>query len=190
MSPPMLPRPPERETRFPALLVGAAVVLALLIVLTPVLINGGGAGTFLTQAEVVVDHPPGGANTTFAIRGVGAVRYSAIDVGVNDSYASGTSVGQLGWNSWWNQSEIVGLIVTTGASSVALRFSVGYVPAGSSTVYYYYGVLAAQYNAAQGTLLLTSLAGGLSVPTGPISVSSSDLPLIVPLEYLGAGSPP
>lgn len=182
--------PPERPTRFPALLVGAAVLLALLIVLTPVLITGGGAGgTFITQAEVVVDHPPNSPITSFVVRGVGAVRYTEIRFGLNDSY-DGVPVGNITWNAWSNQSSVVALVMESNGSSLAVNVSVEYQSSGSSTSYYYYGVLSAYYDASAGTIQLHALSGGMTVPSSPIPVGSAELPLIVPLDYLGTGVPP
>jgi hypothetical protein len=68
---------------FPLPLVGAAVLLAILIVLTPNLLSTSSpaAGSLISQPELLVDRAPtGGTTTQLYLRGLGIVRYAALDL--------------------------------------------------------------------------------------------------------------
>ena len=182
--------PPEHYTRFPIPLVGAAVLLALLIVLTPVLfVSGGAGGTLLTQAELVVDHAPGSANTTFMVRGAGSVRYAEIDFGLNASYDPSAPPTSIVWNAWTNSSDSPGVVLSTTSFSVAVNVTVYYQPR-SGPMVLYYGVVGVQFSGS--SLRLTAISSGISTPSSPVPVTSSLLPLSISLEYLGSvsGVPP
>ncbi len=186
------PPAPVPSTRFPIPLVGVAVILALLILLTPVLVSpGGGAGGLLAQADLVVDHPPNSFTTYFDVRAVGVVRYAEIRIGLNQDYAPNTPGNMIRWTSWENATNETSLSVSTAQESVAVNVSVYYIPSSGPGVWYY-GILACYYNFEQVTLTLTPLTGGMAVPTGPISTTtgSHTLPLAVALAYQGSGGPP
>lgn len=177
------PVAPPRETRFPIPLVGAAAILVMLILLTPVLITGGGAGSLIAQADLVVDHSPNSFATYFYVRGVGVVRYAEIRIGLNQDYIPNTPGDMINWTTWVNATNQVSLYTWTNDTSAAVNVSVYYLPTTGSGVWYY-GILASSYNVEQSTVTLTPLVGGLSVPRGPIStVNGHTFPLAIALAY-------
>jgi hypothetical protein len=178
-------------SRFPIPLVGAAVMLVLLILLTPVLIEGGaGAGSLPAHADLVVDHAPNNFTTLFYVRGVGVVRYAEIHIGLNEDYIPNTPGGQVEWPRWDNVTNQISLYVSTEQVSVAVNVSVFYQPNGGTAIWYY-GILAVQFNIAQNTLKFTDLGGGLAVPSGAVSITGSHLlPLPIPLAQTTSGPPP
>jgi hypothetical protein len=68
---------------FPLPLVGAAVLLAILIVLTPNLLstNSPTAGSLISEAELLIDRAPSGSNTTqLYLKGIGIARYASLEL--------------------------------------------------------------------------------------------------------------
>lgn len=184
--------PSSQGTRFPIPLVGAAVILVMLTIMTPVLVTGGGgAGALLAQADLVVDHPGNSVTTYFYVRGVGVVRYAEIQIGLNEDFVPGTPVGNLTWTSWTNVSDQISLSIRTNYSQVAVNVSVYYIPTSGPGVWYY-GILGSVYAPFAQTITLTSLAGGLATPSGAISTTNGHrLPVVIALAYQGSvGAPP
>lgn len=178
-------------TRFPIPLVGAAVMLVLLILLTPILIEGGaGAGSLLAQADLVVDHAPNSFTTLFYLRGVGVVRYAEIRIGLNQDYVPGTPGTDVRWTSWTNVTNQLELYVSTVNTSVAVNVSAFYQPSAGSGIWYY-GIIAVAFNIGQNTLHFYDLSGGLAIPSGAVSITNSHLlPLPIPLSQTTRGPPP
>lgn len=164
---------------FPIPLVGAAVLLAVLILLTPNLISAGGgpaAGSLATQAELVVDHDPSGAVTQFYVHGLGDVRYARITVAL-DPNVSWPAPSSIPTNDWTNATTLNGtlaLVVDTAANPVAVNVTAVYVDPTLATVWYL------------GTYVLDVSGGMLSiVPLLPGAASISPTPLdALPLELL------
>ena len=183
--------PPPHESRFPIPLVGAAAILVLLILLTPILLTGGGgAGAVLAQADLVVDHPPRSLTTSFYVHSVGEVRYAKIDIGLNEDYVKDTPASLVQWTSWTNVTDQILSYVTTSTTNSAVNVSVYYLPTSGSGVWYY-GILTAIYDPVQQVLTLTSLAGGLATPSGPVStVNTHTFPYTMALAYQSGGGPP
>lgn len=168
---------------FPVPLVGAAVLLAVLILLTPNLISAGGgpsAGSLETQAELVIDHAPNGAVTQLYVHGFGDVRYARITIQVdpNVSWPPLTPVGSDDWTNVTSANETLALVVDTTADPFAVNITAVYVDPTLATVWYL------------GTYAIDISGGMLSiVPLTPGAGSISPTPVAaLPLELLLAAS--
>ncbi len=175
--------------------VGAAVLLLLLILLTPALlsIEGSGPGV-LTEAELVVDRVAGLNATHFYVRAYGTtVRYSSITVGVASNF-SWDGVGnptwaQLSWTRWWNETEVVVLGFLTSSNPVAVNINATYSSSGGTA--YYLGIVAFYLGPGPTgeTLYASSPTAGLSVPSAsPADNSTLPLPILL-VEGTSGGAP-
>ncbi len=176
-------------------LVGVAILLVVLILLTPNLLTSGGppaAGTVLTQAELIVDRVLADNVTHFYIRGLGStVRYDSIEV----TWAAGftwTGTGTPSWNSLnWsvalNETDVLAAILNSTRNPIALNITALYNENG---VAYYAGVFAFYVsNATQSpadSLLGVSPTSGVTVPS---STALTSLPLPITLADLGSRGP-
>lgn len=168
---------------FPIPLVGAAVLLAVLILLTPNLISAGGgpaAGSLATQAELVIDHAPTGSVTQFYIHGLGDVRYARIVVQLdpNVTWPAPSSVPYADWTNTTAMNGTLAIVVDTPANPVAVNVTAVYVDPTSTTVWYL------------GTYVLDVSGGMLSIVAllpGASSISPTPLSAL-PLELLLAAS--
>lgn len=168
---------------FPVPMVGAAVLLAVLILLTPNLISAGGgpaAGSLETQAELVIDHDPSGAVTQLYVHGFGDVRYARITVQLdtNVSWPAPPAIPEANWTNTTTLNGTLAIVVDTVANPVAVNVTAVYVDPTSTTVWYL------------GTYVLDVSGGMLSiVPLLPGAASISPTPLeALPLELLLAAS--
>ena len=178
-------------------LVGVALLLVLMIILTPILVsNGKPAPGFLTQAEVVVDRTTTNATFHFYVWALGeTIRYDVINIGLAMSFnwtgTSSISWGRLNWTHWENGSDVLSVIVTTLANPIALNISAHYTSPSGST--WYVGVLAFYVAAASRsgaeTLYSATATSGVAVPS-PQSVSNDTLPVAILLSDVGAGGGP
>lgn len=193
-----LPASPRRRLGryLPWPLVGVALVLVVLIVLTPVLLSLGGApaaGSVFTQAELVVDRVASANSTHYYVRAEGAtVRYAIILV----SWATGftwTGSGspdwsKLNWTVATNVTNLLTVTVSSGANPIALNVSAYY---DSNGIALYVGVFAFYMTGASGSpansLLGVSPTSGVTV--APVT-SVSSLPLLIPLADVGATGAP
>lgn len=145
-----------------------AVLLILLILLTPTLETGGlnGGTTFLDQGEVLVDLNDTGA-WTFTVSSYGNVLFASIDVGVNTTVTSpvpGNATQERTWNLWHNASDVAELTTTvTGHPYVEVNVSETYVspstPTSASETTVSYGVYAFD---------LVNTTAGLTVVVTPV----------------------
>lgn len=174
---------------FPWPFVGVAVLLVLLILVTPNLLTAGGgpaAGSIETQAELVVDRTATNSTLHFYVRGLGMVRYSTITF---------ATVGGFGWpptfavpganwtnRSWSNDSLVFS--TTYRGDPVAVNVSAVYVDPSGQTVRYD-GLYA--FHVVDASLYTTDLSVG-AAPVSPTALSN--LPLAFPLTgtSLGGGS--
>lgn len=174
-------------------LVGVALLLVLLIVLTPVLNSSGGqpaAGTVFTQAELIVDRVPNGNTTHFYVRGLGStVRYASIEVtwatGFNWT-GSGTPVwSRLAWTIAINATDLLSTTLSTTENPIALNVTALYDANGIAL---YVGVFA--FYISSGSASPPNSLIGIS-PTAtvivPPSTAISGLPLPIPLADVGSG---
>jgi hypothetical protein len=175
-------------------LVGVALLLVLMILLTPVLVrNGKPAPGLLTQAELVVDKTASNSTFHFYVWALGeTIRYDQIRIGVASSFnwtgSSSIAWNQLNWTQWSNDSNAVSVIVSTSANPVALNISAHYTsPAGST---WYVGLLAfyvAVTSPPSGESLYSATAtSGVAVPA-PLAVNNDTLPVAILLSNAGPG---
>jgi hypothetical protein len=175
--------------------VGAAVLLLVLIVLTPALLTIGSSGPgVLTQAELIVDRVPGGNATHFYVRGYAStVRYAQIWVGIASDFTwSGTGSppwANLTWKTWQNESDTLSLSFVSFANPVAVNITAYYTSSGGTAVYV--GILAFSLGSgpAGPTLFAATSTSGISVP-GTTSVDNSSLPLPILLVQSSSGAVP
>jgi hypothetical protein len=180
---------------FPGPLVATALLLVLLILLTPVLVPNGppAAGTIFTEAELIVDRAGGSNLTNFYLRGLGsAVRYAHIDVGVATGFnwTNGFPSPPLNWTRVADQSDLVAYQFSTAANPVAVNVTLLYATPGSHA--YYGGVFAFDIGTPVGSstvmLLSVTTTSGTSLSAGVNAEPLSALPAEILLANLG-GSP-
>lgn len=194
------PSPPRGRLGYfaPWPLVGVALILAVLVVLTPALIANGHQPPpgVLTQAELVVDKISGSSELNFYIWALGeTIRYDVIRVGLaNDFNWTGTSSinwSQLSWAEWDNGSDLLSVSFSSTANPLALNISVHYVSPSGST---WYAAMIAFYVSPSSpssgeNLYSTSATPGVALAS-PIPVSNSTLPVAILLANVGPGGPP
>ncbi len=168
--------------------VGVSVILAVLVLVTPVLVGGGAPapGSLFTQGELVVDRVPGGTTTNFYVHALSeTVRYTNLSIGIatDFSYTGTYPTSALDW-SWTNGSDLLELSVQVPGEQVAVNVSVTYVNGGTA---YYGGLLAfGLYNASGGASLGIAISSRTSGIGAPSSVLVSDLPISIALLYCGS----
>ncbi|MCI4340693.1 MAG: hypothetical protein L3K06_03280 [Thermoplasmata archaeon] len=173
---------------FPLPFVGVAVLLVLLILLTPNLLLGGGpaAGSLATQAELTVDHPSDGNVTHFYINGLGTVRYEEIRAMVctNVSWPAPATLANLSWeNATWGH-EVLAAEFTSTANPILVNVTATYVDAAGAAVEFY-GLF--EFYVGNGALEARALAAGLSdLPSTPLS----SLPVTILLASTTPGAVP
>ncbi len=175
---------------FPWPLVGVALLLVGLIVLTPVLISNG-PSPYLAQAELVVDRVAGGNTTNFYVHAVGAtVRFDAISTAVAYGFvwSGGFPTDHLAWTDWQNSSNVLASVLFSLYNPVAVYASATYTDNGATTTYS--GVFAFYVSAIgqAGETLNIAVSPATSGISAASSVAVSSLPLAILLEP-NAGGP-
>jgi hypothetical protein len=175
----------------PARLATLALLLVVLIVLTPVLLSNGQpvAGSILAQAELIVDHVSGSNVTNFYLRGLGTTtRYSqmSIDVATDFNWTGAFPTGSLAWRTGASGSDLLAVFLNASANPIALNVSALYQTPGGSALYI--GEIAFELGAPAGPTATNLYAAS---PTPGLAVSSSNpvstLPLIIQLVDVGSG---
>jgi len=175
--------------------VGAAVLLLVLIVLTPALISIGSPGPgVLTQAELIVDRVAGVNATHFYVRGYGStVRYAGIWIGVatgfNWSGSGSPPWANLTWKTWWNDTDVLSLGFVSLANPVAVNITAYYTSSGGAATYIGILAFAVGLGSAGPTLYAASSTPGVTVPSST-TVDNSSLPLPILLVQGSSGSLP
>jgi hypothetical protein len=182
----MIPAPANGLRRFfPIPLVGAAALLIVLILFTPILFGSGPAapGTFETQALLIVDRPAASATTNFYVRAEGdTVRYASISFGSDAGFTwTGSCPTGLHW-TYQNATDVVAANVSVAGSTVALNVTATYTVGASTAVY-----AAVVAFAVSGSTLAAVACYGATLP-GSLPVAS--LPVALPLTDYGSGGPP
>lgn len=170
---------------FPIPLVGATAILLVLIVFTPILFASGppAAGTFETQAELIVDQVAPGANLSFYLHAAGpTVRYARIAMEVAGGFAwTGVCpTGGLHWLGGQNRTDAVESEVSTPDNPVALTVTALYSAGGSTSNY---SAELAFYSS--GGTLSSAACYGATVPGSPQPLSSLPL-LLLPTGTTGS----
>ena len=181
------------EGMFPGPLVGAALILALMIVVTPILTANGqpAAGSIYSQAELVVDGLPGNATTHFYVRGLGTTaRYEELRLSFafGFNWAGSFPSGALNWTDWLNASDVLSIDAAVTGNPVAVNVSALYSANGVSALYV--GVFAMQVGVPAGsstdTLTVVSHTAGIAGFTWPVA----SLPAFISLSNVGSGGTP
>jgi hypothetical protein len=179
-------------------LVGVALLVALLVILTPVLESNShqpGPG-ILTQAELVVDKISANASLHFYLWALGeTIRYDQIHVGVASSFnwtgTSGINWTALNWTEWHNGTDLLSISFASRSNPVALDVSVHYVSPSGST--WYVGLLAfyvALNSPPSGESLYSSSGTSGVAVASPLPVSNNTLPVAILLANVGSGGGP
>jgi len=175
---------------FPGPLVGIALLLAILIVLTPILTANGqpAAGSIFSQAELIVDAVPGNATIHFYVRALSSTaRFEEIrfSLATGFNWTGGFPPGALHWTDWQNASAVVAISAMTNQSPVAVNVTALYSADGGTA--YYVGLLALQITTPSGSssemLTVASATSGIAGFTTPVS----NLPLPITLSDVGGG---
>jgi hypothetical protein len=178
---------------FPWPFVFVAILLGVLIVLTPVLTAGGqpAAGSIFSQAELIVDALPGNNSTHFYVRGLGTTaRYDAIDLAFayGFNWTGAFPSGPLNWTVWQNTSNVLSTSFATNEDPVAVNVTALYTANGASALYV--GVFAIDVGYPGGstteTLSVVSDTSGIS----SFATALSNLPVPIVLSNVGSGGAP
>ena len=179
----------ERVGRyFPLPLVSVAVLLVILIFITPNLTSP--AGTLPTQAELLVDRLVGGNWTSFYVRAIGTARYDLVTVSLASNAVWPPVLPPsppLNFSNQTSQTNTLGVGVTTTINPVAVNVTALYSGTSGSCVeyvgtYVFYTVLSTQ------TLDYVDLSTSSSGGTQSAAVSSLPLPLLLNSVSVGACS--
>ncbi|HZY70435.1 MAG TPA: hypothetical protein VFF67_05595 [Thermoplasmata archaeon] len=181
----------ERVARwFPLPFVGVALLLVLLIFLTPNLLSSGspGAGSIGTTAQFVVDRVPSSNVTHVYVYGLSSVRYTAIRlwVATNVSWPPTPSPARFHWASATNGSNVLVVTFASTADPVGFNVTAVYTDAAGTAVEYG-GVFAVHYAAP--TLFVDDLSGGTVSATTEYLTPTSE-PLVFLLGTVRAGGTP
>ena len=180
---------------FPWPLVGVAVLLVILILVTPVLLSTGAppaAGTIFTQARLLVDRVPGENVTTLYVEAEEpTVRYASVVItwadGFNWTGSGAPGWATLRWSVVLNQSQVLAVVLPVTSNPVAINVTALY---NANGVAYYVGVFAFYVTnataATPDTVFAVTTTSGVTVPA---SIPVATLPVIVPLADVGSGGP-
>jgi hypothetical protein len=176
---------------FPWPLVGVALLVALMILLTPVLIAASGppaAGSVSSYAELIIDALPGNNSTHFYVHGLGTTtRYSHINLGFADGFlwTGAFPKGPLNWSDWQNFSSVLAVISEVNQNPVAVNVTALYSVNGASALFV--GVFAVFVGTPPGsstdTLSVVSDTPGI----GGFSYPVASLPVAITLSDIGGG---
>jgi hypothetical protein len=171
---------------FPLPLVSVAVLLVVLIFITPNLTSP--AGSLPTQAQLLVDRVVGANQTNFYLRALGNTRY----VQVNISQATNViwppvtpQVPPLNFSNQTSVANTLGVSVSTSANPVAVNVTALYRDTSGSCVEYF-GTYVFWTAYATQTLEYAQIAPPTT--TGTQSVGVGSLPLAILLSSVSVGA--
>jgi hypothetical protein len=178
---------------FPVPLVGAAVLVAILIVVTPALRPEGQpvAGSIFSQAELVVDALPGNNSTHFYVHALSTTaRYSDIQLGFayGFNWTGSFPPGPLNWTDWHNGSEVLSVDGAVDQDPIAVNVSALYTENGASALYV--GIFAIDLSVPAGSTTQTLFVVSNTAGIGGFSISVANLPVPIPLTNVGPGGGP
>jgi hypothetical protein len=162
---------------FPVPLVGSAVLLAVLILLTPNLLSSSSptAGSLASQAELLVDRgSSNGGNTDLYLRGIGLARYTSLELRwspLNSSNAP-ASLDGLHWRAVAQANGSLGIDAVISDPAFAVNASAVYVDS-SGTGVSYSALFAFSWS---GDVLATTAYGAAA---GSGTTPQSEMPLIL-----------
>jgi hypothetical protein len=167
---------------FPAPLVATALLLVLLILLTPVLVPNGppAGGTIFTEAQLTVDRASSNLTNYYLHSPELSVRYALIEVwsATGFNWTGGFPSGGLNWSEVVDQSSLLAFQFNSSANPIVLNITILYTYSGGQA--YYVGEFAffVGFPSGSSTLTLFSVTttSGTSLPPGVSSTPVSDLP--------------
>ena len=168
--------------------VGVAVLLVVLIILTPNLFSSTSGG-LQTRAQLIVDRASPSGNTSFYVDSIGtSTRYQSIAVGLAPlpvwPYKASLSAVH-NW-TWTNGTDLLVLVVSDPTNPVAVNVSVKYTdPSGGTTEYV--GVYGFFLNSTTLLLHAVTLLPGTGAP--PASTPLADLPIFLLLAIQTPSGP-
>ncbi len=196
---PEIPLPPPDRSRFVHWpFASVALLLVLLILLTPALEDGlAPAETVLSQGTLYVTVDPNGT-FTFLLESLGHLTLSRIALGVNESARDvpGNATTPRGWHPWENTSLAVGEVLSVSATAFfLLNASIVYVSSTEQATSL--GVFAFQWVPAPASLggdriIVTPvypLSGPTTLPQGSASSTYTLSSIPQPLDLLLAAYP-
>ena len=172
--------------------VGVAVLLVILILVTPILLSTGThpAPGVLTEAILVVDRVPGENLTFFYVLAYGeAIRYSGVRVGVADDFGwNGGSVNWSGlrWTTYHNVSNTVAVPFNSSSNPVAVNVSAHYLSSAGNALYVGELAFYVGQSSSGATVYSSSATPGVFAPA-PTPVSNSTQPFYIILTTAKAG---
>lgn len=187
------PSPHRLGRWFPLPLVGCSTILVALILVTPVLFTNGRptAGTYATQAELVVDHVVGSRAVDLYIRPYDSlVRYASITIAIAGNFTwTGSYVANPGSWTWTNLSDVLEAHVRTFANPIEINITAVYTQNGVAE---YGGHIALDFaNASGGPVISFAIDPRTpNVVTPPSPWPVADLPSSIQLQNFGGSSPP
>lgn len=162
---------------FPLPLVGAAALLAVLILLTPNLLSTGSpsAGSLESQAELLVDRASSQSNVTHLyLRGIGLARYTSLEIDwaqLPDT-AAPSNLSGVTWTERAEGNESLELATSTPAPVFAVNATAVYVDASGAGVSY---AASFAFQWVGGTLVTTAYGSATGASPTPVS----QLPLVL-----------
>ncbi len=171
---------------FPLPLVGAAVLLAVLIVLTPNLLSTGSpsAGSVESQLELLVDRAPSGDNATHVyLRGLSLVRYTSLSIAwgnLSGTTAPGSLAG-VDWSSHVDSGPSLELDAVVLGTAFALNVSGVFVDTTGAAV-----LFGGEYAFVWSGGMLYTTAYGTASGAAPASLSQLPLVLLPPSTPLAS----
>ena len=157
--------------------IAVALLLVVLILVTPSLTGQTPTSSLSTRPELIVDQP---ANSTdLYVRGIGSVRYASVSVGldVNAPWPPPAVATNLTFSNWTDRNNTLEVQAVVVATTFAVNVSVLYVaPDGSSAMFA--GVFVIHF--AQGFLYVAALMPGFGT-ISPTPVTELPLSLLLPV---------
>jgi hypothetical protein len=175
----------------PGPLVATALLLVLLILLTPVLVPSGPppAGSIETQAVLIVDRPSSNL-TNFYLHALGTtVRFAEIQVRVATGFrwSDGFPSAPLNWTNVSGGANLVAFQFNSSVNPMAVNVTLLYSTAGSLA--YYVGMFAFDIGVPVGgsspALLTVTTTSGTSLAGGVNAEPLSSLPFAILLADAG-----
>ena len=162
--------------------VAVVTLLLVLIFLTPNLISLGSpaAGSFATQAYLVVDRAPGSNATHLYIRSLGNARYESVRISLatNVAWPPPSNLSGAAWNRTVNETDVLLAAISTTADPFLVNVSVVYVDPSRVTEQY---IGEYEFHFTGGNLKIATITPGLST-VSPTAVA--DLPIYLDLMGL------
>lgn len=181
-------RPVRLSELFPWPFVGVSLLLAALIVATPLLTGQSSGGSFLSQPYLVIDGLPGNDSTHYYVHGESTItRYSEINLGFayGFNWTGAFPSGPLNWTDWQNESSVLSVDRAATGDPVAVNVSALYTAGGVNALYV--GVIAVDVGTPAGSMTPTLTVVSDTAGISGYSTAVVNLPYEILLSYAGTG---